>query len=154
MAVKITNPTLKKLLKNEVVRFLFSNGVGFILDAIIYFSSYYYYFKYHNTHVFGFTFSGDVTALFVSYIAQIGCNFLLTKYFVFSESKLSAGKQFFRFSLVALIGFFANLELLKLFVKLFKMYPPVARMAAALSLGIASYFIHKFFSFNLRKRKS
>jgi len=153
MAVKINNPTLKKLLKNEAVRFLFSNGVGFILDAVIYFLSYYYYFKYHSTHIFGFTFSGDVTALFVSYIAQIGCNFLLTKYFVFSESKLSAGKQFFRFSLVAILGFFTNLELLRIFVRLFKMYPPVARMAAALSLGIASYFVHKFFSFNIRKQK-
>lgn len=151
MAIQIKNPTLKKLLKNEVVRFLFSNGVGFILDAIIYFISYYYYFKYHNTHILGYTFSGEVTALFISYITQIGCNFLLTKYFVFTDSKLPAGKQFFRFTSVAIVGFFANLVLLRIFVKLFNLYPPVARMAAALSLGVASYFVHKFFSFNIKR---
>lgn len=151
MAIQIKNPTLKKLLKNEVVRFLFSNGVGFILDAVIYFTSYFYYFKYHNTHIFGYVFSGDVTALFISYIVQIGCNFLLTKYFVFSASKLPARKQFFRFALVAILGFFANLVLLRIFVKLFKLYPPLARIFAALSLGVASYFVHKFFSFNIKR---
>lgn len=151
MATQTNNQFLKKILKNQALRFLFSNGVGFILDAIVYFASYYYYFKHHNTHIFGFTFSGDVTALFVSYMVQIICNFLLTKYFVFSESDLSPAKQFFRFTTVAILGFFANLGLLKVFVSVFHIYAPIARMLAALSLGIASFFIHKFFSFNLKK---
>lgn len=151
MAVQIKNQTLKKLLKNEVVRFMLSNGVGFILDALIYFISYHNYFKYHNTHIFNYTFSGDVTALFISYIVQIGCNFLLTKFFVFTNSRLAAGKQFFRFASVAILGFFANLGLLRIFVSLFNLYPPLARVLAALSLGIASYFVHKFFSFNIKR---
>jgi hypothetical protein len=32
------------------------------------------------------------------------------------------------------------------------MYPPVARITAALSLFFASYFVHKFFSFSLSLR--
>jgi putative flippase GtrA len=79
-------------------------------------------------------------------------NFLITKYFVFSQSKSSSLKQFIRFASVAIIGFFANLAILKLFIQDLNMYPPVARPLAALSLFFASYFIHKAFSFSLALR--
>lgn len=154
MAIQIDNAFFKNLLENRIVRFFFSNGVGFILDASVYFLIYRYYYKNHSVTILGRTFSGDIMSLFISYMVNIVCNFLLSKYFVFSESKLSGSKQFFRFAAVAVIGFFANLLLLRFFVLVFHIYAPVARMAAALSLGIASYFVHKFYSFNLKKKKS
>ncbi len=151
MAVTIRNPFVKKLLKNEVVRFFLSTGVGFLVDAIVYYFVYHYVFIDTGIKVFGFTISRTVISLIISYSCCIICNFLLTKYFVFAHSKLSSRNQFLRFFSVAFLGFFANLLLLKLFVYSFKFYPPLARIIAALSLGVASYFVHKFFSFNIKR---
>ncbi len=150
MAAAIRNSLLKKLLKNEVVRFFLSTGVGFIVDAVVYYFVYHYIFV-KGAKIFGIGFSRDVISLFVSYGCCIICNFLLTKYFVFAHSKLSSRSQFMRFFLVAFVGFFANLLMLRLFVLVFKMYPPLARVVGALSLGIVSYFVHKFFSFNIKR---
>ena len=145
------NPVVKKLLANEVVKFFLSAGVGFVVDAIVYYLVYHDIFYQHKYKFFTAHISGDVVSLMVSYTCNIICNFLLTKYFVFSHSKLPPNKQFLRFALVAFVGFFANLLLLRLFVHFFKMYPPIARIIAALSLGIASFFVHKFFSFNIKR---
>src|ERR1700743_2195756 len=78
--------------------------------------------------------------------------FVITKYLVFPESRSSSGKQFFRFVSVAIIGFFANLGMIDVFIHYFNMYPPLARPLAMLSLFFASFFIHKFFSFSLALR--
>lgn len=150
MPIQIKNPAFKKLLKNEVVRFFLSTGVGFLADAVVYYFVYHYIFL-ETIRIFNFDFPRDVISLIVSYSCCIICNFLLTKYFVFAHSKLSAKSQFSRFFLVAFVGFFANLLMLRLFVRVFKMYPPLARVIGALSLGVASYFVHKFFSFNIKR---
>jgi putative flippase GtrA len=151
MALKTNNPVLKKLLKNELVRFFLSAGVGFVVDAVVYYWIYNEVFHHQKFKFIGLSITGDVLSLMISYTCNIICNFLLTKYFVFAHSKLAPKNQFLRFALVAFVGFFANLLLLRLFVKIFKMFPPLARITAALSLGIASYFVHKFFSFNIKK---
>jgi putative flippase GtrA len=76
----------------------------------------------------------------------------MAKYVVFTDSRSKSYKQFFRFVLVATIGFFANLGMIDLFIHYFNMYPPLARPFAMLSLFFASFFIHKFFSFSLSLR--
>lgn len=151
MPLKIKKPFIKKLLKNEVVRFFMSTGVGFIVDAVVYYLVYYYVFNKDGIKIFGYLISRTVISLLISYSCCIVCNFLLTKYFVFAHSRLSSQNQFARFFTVAFLGFFANLLMLRLFVSIFKVYPPLARIIAALSLGMASYFVHKFFSFNIKR---
>lgn len=151
MPVNVRNPFLKKLLKNQVVLFFLSTGVGFVVDAIVYYWMYNDVFHHQRFKFVGVSITGDVLSLIISYTCNIICNFLLTKYFVFAHSKLAPRNQFMRFALVAFVGFFANLVLLRLFVSVFKMFPPLARIIAALSLGIVSYFVHKFFSFNIKK---
>lgn len=152
MLVRAQQSHLNKLLKNEVVRFFLSTGVGFLVDAAVYYLVFYYGFKKQEARIFDFTISKVVIALVISYSCCIVCNFLLTKYFVFAHSSLSSQSQFLRFFAVAFVGFFANLLMLRLFVYVFKIYPPLARIIAALSLGISSYFVHKFFSFNIKRK--
>jgi len=53
---------------------------------------------------------------------------------------------------VAIVGFFANLAVLKLLIQALHMYPPIARPVSALCLFFLSYFVHKFFSFSLSLR--
>jgi putative flippase GtrA len=141
----------RKLVQNKVVRFFLSAGVGFIVDATIYFLIYNYFFHKKDLLIAGIHFTGDVTSLVVSFTCGVITNFLITKFLVFTESDLAAYRQFLRFAVVAVVGFFANLLVLKLLVNYFNFYPPLARVTAALTLGIASYFIHRAFSFNIKK---
>jgi putative flippase GtrA len=154
MALKNTSSDLQKLLKNELVRFFLSAGVGFVVDAIVYYWIYNDVFHHKKFTYNTLSITGDVISLMISYSCNVICNFLLTKYFVFSHSRLTLNQQFVRFAVVAFIGFFANLLLLRLFVKYFKLFPPLARIIAALSLGIASYFVHKLFSFNIKRERT
>src|ERR1700710_1149173 len=142
----------RKLLKNQVIRFILSAGIGFLVDISLFPLLYHNVFtekKYrilsHNIDHYAFSFT-------ISYSLGVLVNFLITRYFVFSESKSSPFKQFFRFISVAFIGYFANLGILEVFINDVHMNPLFARPAAALSLFFASFFVHKFFSFSLSLR--
>ncbi len=148
----MANKFLKKIAKNQVARFVLSAGMGFLVDIFV------FYLLYHNLliqkryHFFHSEFRNSTVSLTISYSLGVIVNFLITKYMVFTESKTSAYKQFFRFATVAMIGFFANLGMIRVFIYYFNMYPPIARPLAALSLFFASFFVHKFFSFSLALR--
>lgn len=141
-----------KLAKNQVLRFVFSAGVGFLVDISI------FYLLYHNLlteriyKVFFFTFHNFTISLAISFFLGVVVNFLITRYMVFHESTSKPSKQFLRFFLVAIIGFFANWAIVKILIETFGVYGPIARPAAALSLFFASFFIHKVFSFSLSLR--
>lgn len=152
MSINDTHTLWRRLLKNQVIRFILSAGVGFIADITAYYILYHNVFTNKTYTVFGMRSPNDIVSLAVSFFIGVVINFLITKYLVFSASTLSPSKQFIRFVSVAILGFFANLAMLKLFIHYLQMYPPVARPAAALSLFFASFFVHKFFSFNISLR--
>ncbi|WP_259069532.1 GtrA family protein [Mucilaginibacter sp. X4EP1] len=150
----MANITLgQKLLQNQVIRFVLSAGAGFLVDVSAYYLFYHNLLTQKTYLIFSLVVRNSTLSLALSFFLGVMVNFLITKYFVFSESKLSPAKQFFRFISVAILGFFANLLVLKFFIQYVHIYPPVARPIAALSLFFASYFVHKFFSFSLSLRK-
>lgn len=141
-----------RLMKNQVVRFLFSAGLGFLVDVFAFYLFYHNLFTQKTYHVFGHEWGNYNLSFSISFFMGVVVNFLVNRYMVFTESTLSPAKQFFRFVTVAIVGYFANLWLLNIYIKNVHLYPPVARPAAALSLFVASFFVHKFFSFNLSLR--
>jgi putative flippase GtrA len=142
----------RKLLKNQVIRFVFSAGIGFLVDISAFYLFYHNFLVQKTYNIFSVEVRNSTLSLAISFFMGVVVNFLITRYFVFSESKLPPYKQFFRFVTVAIVGFFANLLVLKFFIQHLHMYPPVARPLAALSLFFLSYFVHKFFSFSLSLR--
>jgi putative flippase GtrA len=143
---------VKKLSKNEVIRFIFSAGLGFLVDITAFYLFYHNLLVQKTYHVLSFTVRNSTLSLAISFSLGVVVNFLIARYLVFTKSKNSSTKQFVRFTSVAVIGFFANLGVIKILILYFDMYPPVARVLAALSLFFASYFIHKVFSFSLALR--
>jgi putative flippase GtrA len=142
----------KKLLKNQVIRFIVSAGIGFAVD-ISSFSLFYHKLLTQQTYeILSFTIRNYTLSFSISFVLGVLTNFLITRYFVFSESKLPPYKQFLRFASVAFVGYFANLAVLKFFIQALHIHPLVARPAAALSLFFLSYFVHRFFSFSLSLR--
>lgn len=142
----------QKLLKNQVIRFIFSAGIGFLVDISAFYLFYHNFLTQKTYHILTFTMRNSTVSLAISFFMGVVVNFLITRYFVFTESTSSPAKQFIRFVSVAILGFFANLLVLKFFIQVLHLYPPVARVTAALSLFFASYFVHKFFSFSLAPR--
>jgi len=141
-----------KLQKNQLARFVLSAGVGFLVDISIFYLLYHNLLTQKRYHIFNIVLRNSTVSLAISYCLGVVVNFLITKYLVFTESRTSSYKQFFRFVTVAFIGFFANLAVIDVFIHYFNMYPPLARPLAMLSLFFASFFIHKFFSFSLALR--
>ena len=142
----------RKLIKNQIVRFILSAGAGFIVDISAFYLFYHNLLTQKTYQIFNITLRNFSISLALSFFMGVLVNFLITRYLVFSESTLAPYKQFLRFVSVAIIGFFANLGAIKILIQDFNMYPPVARIVAALSLFFASYFVHKLFSFSLSLR--
>jgi putative flippase GtrA len=152
MSDRVVVATGHKLLDNEIIRFILSAGMGFLVDVSGYYILYHNVFQDEFYSINGYMLKRDTLSLAISFFFGVLVNFLITKYLVFSKSKSSSSKQFFRFIGVAIVGFYANWGILKLMIHYFNMYPPVARPLAALSLFFASFFVHKFFSFSLSLR--
>jgi len=144
--------TTKKLINNQVVRFVLSAGAGFLVDISAFYLFYHNLLTEKTYHIFNAVVRNSTISLAISFFLGVMVNFLITRYLVFTESKLAPYKQFMRFMSVATIGFFANLGAIKILIQDFNMYPPVARIVAALSLFFASFFVHKLFSFSLSLR--
>lgn len=140
---------LQKVVGNSVVRFFLSAGVATLVDVFVYFITINYFIKESRVHIGGYSASDHNFTLCISYSFGVVVNFLLTKYAVFSESELGGVKQFRRFAFIAFFGFFANYGLLRLFVEVIGFYPTPSRIIAALSLGVASYYVHKLFTFKV-----
>lgn len=148
-AINETN-YIYRTINNKVVRFFLSAGVATLIDVIIYFVTITYIVEHQRIYFGSYSASAHTFSLCISYSCGVVVNFLLTKYAVFSESNLTSRKQFSRFATIAFLGFFANYGLLRLFVEIFEFYPTVSRIASALSLGIASYYVHKQFTFKIK----
>jgi len=142
----------QRLTQNKFARFLLSAGTGFVVDIAAFYLLDGYVFVKNSYNILGHDTGNHALSLIVSFSLGVLVNFLITRYLVFSESRLPFAQQFLRFGLVAFVGYFANLEVLKLFIKFFHFAPSVARITAALSLFLASFFIHKIFSFNISLR--
>ena len=142
----------RKLLNNQVIRFVLSAGMGFLVDISAFYLFYHNLLTEKKYYIVFFTVRNYTLSLSISFFLGVLVNFIVTRYFVFTESTSSPLKQFLRFVSVAIIGYFANLAVLDFFIVDLNFYPPVARITAALSLFFASFFVHKFFSFSLSLR--
>ncbi len=141
-----------RLVKNQVFRFLLSAGTGALVDVSAFHLFYHNIFERKTYDVFSFTVGNYTISLAISFFLGVVVNFLITRYLVFRESKSKPAKQFARFISVAIVGYFANWTLIKLFILKLDFNPDVARVMAISLLFFASYFIHKMFSFSLSLR--
>lgn len=138
---------INKFLRNKLVRFFLSAGIAAVVDVLTYYIIINYVIKHSAVIINNQSVSAHEFSLFISYTVGVITNFILTKYAVFNDSTLKSRQQFTRFAMVAGIGFFANYGLLRFFVEYCGLWPTLSRISSALSLGFASYFIHKGFTF-------
>ncbi|MCS6904218.1 MAG: GtrA family protein [Bacteroidia bacterium] len=140
----------------KIFRFIVSGGTATIVDAVVYSLLVHLVGSPHTKvahlepkHLFCYS---------LSYFIGLITNFLISKYYVFYESTLKFHVQFFRFFIVALIGYVANYYVLLLLTWVVPfilplpktIFPTFVRILAAGSVAVGSFLMHKFFSFNIR----
>ncbi len=140
----------KKAYNNKVVRYIFSGGTATAVDVSTFFIMYNYVlhqqaFVYEHIDI-----AAHILALCVSFSFGLVTNFLITKYFVFSESNIRGREQFVRYLLVALITFVGNYFMMKLLVEVFNVWPTVARLIAVAIIAFLSFRLHKVFTFKVK----
>jgi putative flippase GtrA len=142
-----------KSVKKEVLRFILSAGLGFGVNVGCFQLLHNYVFAKDVYRVYSYTMPNYTLSFTISFFTGVLVNFLMTRYIVFTESRSTFTKQFFRFFGVAIVGYFANRYLLVLLVKYWGLYPTLGVVLAGLTLFVASFFIHKVFSFSISLKR-
>ncbi len=144
---------IKKLFHSKVFRYFISAGIATVVDVSVFYLSYNYLFrKQPVSFTEQLVFAAPTLSLVLSTSCGVTTNFLITKIFVFHESTLKTHKQIFRYVLVAMFVLGLNYLLMTFLIKQLDWYPTIARTFAALSIGVLSFLIHKYFSFRVNNK--
>lgn len=140
-------PPFRKIMNLQTFRYAASGGGNVLLGFLIYYISYKYIFS-EKTFDFGFyALKGHVAALVVSFCITFPVGFFMSKYVVFSDSRMKGKVQLFRYFMICMFNFLLNYLLLKIFVESMHIYPVIAQVFTTLIVVIFSYIAQRNFSF-------
>lgn len=131
----------------QTFRYAASGGGNTLLGLIVYYISYKYIF-FEKVFQFSFyAFEGHIAALIVSFCITFPVGFFMSKYVVFSDSKMKGRIQLFRYFMICLFNLALNYLLLKVFVEKFDIYPVLAQVLTIAIVVLFSYVAQRNFSF-------
>lgn len=131
----------------QTFRYAASGGGNMLLGFLSYFISYKYIFREHEFHFGFYAFKGHIAALILSFIVTFPVGFFMSKYVVFSDSKMKGRIQLFRYFMICMFNLALNYILLKIFVEKFKIYPVIAQIITTCIVVVFSYIAQRNFSF-------
>jgi putative flippase GtrA len=137
----------KKIIPLKKYRYAVCGGSNLLLDITLYFISFQFLFDQQNLDLFIVVLSPHIASLFFVFPITFFVGFLLNRFIVFSESKLSFKTQFLRYLTVALIALLLSYICMKLLVDVFHFYPTPSRFITILITVIFSYIMQNKFSF-------
>jgi putative flippase GtrA len=144
---------IKKLLQNKIIRYFFSAGIATGVDVSVYFIAFNFIYQKQDVHLFHWVaLSAPTASLALSYTCGLITNFLITKYLVFTESDLRGIHQLARYVMVAMLILVLNYFMMSFLIKVLEWYPTISRIVSAVSVGMISFVIHKFYSFKVSKK--
>ncbi len=137
-----------------MVRYFFTAITATSVDVFAYFLTYNYVIRKNDFHIADhFTIGAPTVALMISFCFGLVTNFTLTRKFVFTESDLRVRHQLMRYTAVALGALVMNYFLMNFLIREFQWYPTLSRAAAAVSVGVISFMVHKTFSFTIKNEE-
>lgn len=140
-------PPFRNLMNLQTFRYAASGGGNMLLGFTTYFLSYKYLFLEKDFDFNFFAFKGHIAALIVSFIVTFPVGFFMSKYVVFSDSKMKGRIQLFRYFMICLFNLALNYILLKIFVEKFHIYPVLAQIITTCIVIVFSYIAQRNFSF-------
>lgn len=144
----------KKIFRLRVVRYFFTAITATSVDVFAYFLTYNFVIRKNDFHIADhFIIGAPTVALMISFCFGLVTNFTLTRKFVFTESDLRVRHQLMRYTAVALGALVLNYFLMNFLIREFQWYPTLSRAAAAVSVGVISFMVHKTFSFTIKNEE-
>lgn len=144
---------VRRILDNKIIRYFFSAGIATGVDVFIYFIAFNFIYEKQDIHLFNLlVLSAPTGSLMLSYTCGLVTNFLITKYLVFTESDLRGIHQLVRYVLVALLILMLNYFFMSFLIKILNWYPTLSRVVSAITVGLLSFVIHKFYSFRVTNK--
>lgn len=131
----------------QTFRYVASGGGNTLLGFLVYFISYKYIFQEKDFHFEFYAFKGHIAALIISFIVTFPVGFFMSKYVVFSDSKMKGKTQLFRYFMICMFNLALNYILLKIFVEKFYIYPVLAQIITTSIVVVFSYIAQRNFSF-------
>ena len=139
----------KKFIPLKTYRYAVCGGSNLVLDTVLYFIFFQYILKKQNYDFFFVVLSPHIASLFFVFPITFMVGFLLNRFIVFAESKLSMSTQFIRYLGVGIFTLLMSYFLMKLFVDVFQFYPTPSRLLTTVTTVLFSYIMQNKFSFKI-----
>jgi putative flippase GtrA len=137
----------KKIIPIKTYRYAVCGGSNLVLDTTLYFICFHFILNKENLDLFIVVLSAHIASLFLVFPITFLIGFLLNRYIVFPESKLSMKKQFLRYLTVGIITLLISYLSMKLLVDIFLFYPTPSRLLTIVITVLFSYIMQSKFSF-------
>lgn len=131
----------------QTFRYAASGGGNVLVGFLVYFISYKYVLQEKMLHFGFYAFKAHVAALFISFCVTFPIGFFMSKYVVFSDSRIKGSVQLFRYFMICMFNLALNYILLKILVEKLNIYPTIAQVITIAIVILFSYLAQRHFSF-------
>jgi putative flippase GtrA len=140
-------PPFRRIMNLQTFRYAASGGANTLLGFIIYFISYEYILKKNELHLVYYALKPHTAALFITFCITFPIGFFMSKYVVFSDSKMKGRIQLFRYFMICMFNLALNFILLKILVEQAHIYAVLAQVLTISVVILFSYLAQRHFSF-------
>lgn len=140
-------PPFRRVMSLQTFRYAASGGGNTLLGFLIYFISYKYILEEKQLYFGFYAFKAHVAALFISFCIGFPVGFFMSKYVVFSDSKMKGRIQLFRYFMICMFNLVLNYILLKILVEMAHVYAVLAQVLTTCIVIFFSYLAQRHFSF-------
>lgn len=135
----------------QTFRYLACGGGNTVLDILIYFLSYNFVLRRLPVQAGPVVIAPHIAAFMMSFSISFPLGFALSKYVVFTESKLKGRIQLFRYALLVGMCILLNYFFIKLFVEWFGWYPTPSKTLTTAIVAVFSYVSQRNFTFKVKE---
>jgi putative flippase GtrA len=140
-------PPFRKIFSRQMFRYAASGGGNVVLGFLVYSLSFEYLFNGKLWELGSYAIKPHSAALFLSFCVTFPIGFFMSKYVVFSDSKLKGRVQLFRYFLICQFNLFLNWILLKIGVESLGIHALPAQLLTIVIVVMVSYLAQRYFSF-------
>ena len=140
-------PPFRRIMNLQTFRYAASGGANTLLGFAVYFVSYEFILHQRDLNLVIYAFKGHSAALLISFCVTFPVGFFMSKYVVFSDSKLKGRVQLFRYFMICMFNLALNFILLKILVERAHVYAVLAQFITTTIVILISYLAQRHFSF-------
>jgi putative flippase GtrA len=134
----------------QTFRYLACGGTNYLLDFLIYTTSYRLLFKEKVVHTPIGAISPHIAAFMLAFVVSFPLGFYMNRTFVFTGSTLRGRVQLYRYAFLVVICILLNYIFLKLFVEHMHLVAEVAKLLTTVIVVSFSFVTQKYFTFKVQ----